>query len=661
MLLVDDDEPEVLELDARLQQPVRADDDVHLAGRQPVERHLRLRARAEARQQLDLHGPVGEAVGERLVVLLCQQRRRHEHRDLLAALHGDERRAQRDLGLAEADVAADHAVHRLARAQVLDHGLDGVQLVDGLLEREAGLERTHLLVVHLEGVAFACSAAGVDVEQLRRRVTNLRRGARARLRPLVAAELVQRRGLRGRAGIAADAFERLDRHVQLVALGVFEHEEFGGHAAGVHRRQAGVASDAVIFVHDRRARTQVRELLDDLRGIAVGASPPSFLARALAEQLFLGVDRDGGSRSVTPEASGATVSAMRASESRNSCQLPTTLAVMSYGPQQFEQQFAPAGRFGGQQHAALGVAQLVRERVQRLFAALVDAGGRRGFGPEVHDRHGRDGLQRNRFGHVGARGSRRRRPEQDVRQRGRRGEPLVRRHADLGRVEHRMLDVVPALLEALDQRTPGIAQSRIVLGRQDHRGARWQVIEQRGGLLEEQRQVVLDAGRGETLADVAIERHARQVALEARAEAPPEVLDRLGRQAELAGRQQVEPRQLFERALRFGVEAADAVDDVVEQVDPQRRFAAHRKHVEQRATDGEVAGFAHLRHARVAGAGEAQAELLEVQRLAGLEAERVAVDERARRQALQHGLQVDDHDAALAGRAGAPACAGAAK
>ncbi len=401
-------------------------------------------------------------------------------------------------------------------------------MVDGLLERESGLECTHLLVVHREGVAFACSATCVDVEQFRRRVANLRRRARARLRPLLAAELVQRRGLCRRAGIAADSFERLDGHVELVALGVLEHEELGSHAARVHRRQAGVAADAVVLVHDRGARTQVRKLLDDLRGIAVGAPPPPFLAGALTEQLFLGVNRDRGL--AQRDAGGERRDGERDARVRIEELTPGAddLGRDGVGPQQFEQQFATTGRFGGQQHASLGEAQLVREGMQRLFAALVDAGGRCGFGPEVHDRHGRDGLQRNRCGHVGRRRQHRRRPQQDVRQRGRRGKPFVHRNADLGRIEHRMLDVVPSFLKAFDHRAPGIAQSCVMLGGQDHRGARRQVVEQRGGLVEEQRQVVLDAGRGETLADVAIERHARQVALEARAEASPEVLDRLG-------------------------------------------------------------------------------------------------------------------------------------
>ena len=59
-------------------------------------------------------------------------------------------------------------------------------------------------------------------------------------------------------------------------------------------------------------------------------------------------------------------------------------------------------------------------------------------------------------------------------------------------------------------------------------------------------------------------RHAREVALEARAEAAPEVLDRVGRQAELARRQQLDPLEPAGRALRLGVETADAVDLAVE-------------------------------------------------------------------------------------------------
>ena len=82
--------------------------------RQALQRSLRLLAGAEARQALDPHRPVGEAVAEVLVVLLREQRGRHQHHHLLAALHRREGGAHGDLGLAEADVAADQPVHRLS-------------------------------------------------------------------------------------------------------------------------------------------------------------------------------------------------------------------------------------------------------------------------------------------------------------------------------------------------------------------------------------------------------------------------------------------------------------------------------------------------------------------------------------------------------------------
>ncbi len=66
-----------------------------------------------------------------------QQRGGHQHGHLLAGLHRHECRAHGDLGLAEAHVAADHAVHGALAGHVLAHGLDGVGLVGGFLEGKA--------------------------------------------------------------------------------------------------------------------------------------------------------------------------------------------------------------------------------------------------------------------------------------------------------------------------------------------------------------------------------------------------------------------------------------------------------------------------------------------------------------------------------------------
>ncbi len=71
----------------------------------------------------------------------------------------DEGGAQRDLGLAEADVAADQPVHRLARREVAEHVLDRAVLVVGLLVGEAVDELRDRLV---SGSAIDAGAGGAQ-------------------------------------------------------------------------------------------------------------------------------------------------------------------------------------------------------------------------------------------------------------------------------------------------------------------------------------------------------------------------------------------------------------------------------------------------------------------------------------------------------------------
>ena len=140
LLLVDDQQAEVLELDGLAEQRMGADDDVDGAVGEALLRLGKLRARNEPRGLRDLHREAAEALGEGLGVLAREQRGRHDDRDLLAVHGGDEGRAQRHLGLAEADVAADEAVHRPAGGQIVQHHVDRGLLVVGLLVGEAGAE-----------------------------------------------------------------------------------------------------------------------------------------------------------------------------------------------------------------------------------------------------------------------------------------------------------------------------------------------------------------------------------------------------------------------------------------------------------------------------------------------------------------------------------------
>ena len=74
VLLVDDQEPEVLEGHVLGEEPVGADHDVHRPRRQAGEDRLLLRGRPEARQHLDPDGIRREALAERVPVLLGEDR-----------------------------------------------------------------------------------------------------------------------------------------------------------------------------------------------------------------------------------------------------------------------------------------------------------------------------------------------------------------------------------------------------------------------------------------------------------------------------------------------------------------------------------------------------------------------------------------------------------
>ena len=141
LLLVDDDQAEILELDRLAEQRVGADDDVDRAvGEALLDLGQLGRRRRGATPARPCTGKPAEALGEGLGVLARQQRGRHHDRDLLAVHRRGEGGAQRHLGLAEADVAADQPVHRPAGGEIVEHGVDGGVLVVGLLVGKAGAE-----------------------------------------------------------------------------------------------------------------------------------------------------------------------------------------------------------------------------------------------------------------------------------------------------------------------------------------------------------------------------------------------------------------------------------------------------------------------------------------------------------------------------------------
>ena len=129
LLLVDDDKAGIGEGDAGCGERVRADDDADRAVLQPAHGLARLLAARTADDRADRDSLACEAAAEHLEMLAGEQRGRRDDGYLLAGECDRRRGVQRDLGLAEPDIAADEPVHRLAVREIVEHGADRRVLV----------------------------------------------------------------------------------------------------------------------------------------------------------------------------------------------------------------------------------------------------------------------------------------------------------------------------------------------------------------------------------------------------------------------------------------------------------------------------------------------------------------------------------------------------
>jgi hypothetical protein len=136
----------------------------------------------------------------------------------------------RDLGLAVADVAADHAVHRDGLLHVgLDLG-DRGELVDGLGESERVLHLGLPRGVRAERIARRRLTFGVERDQFVGDLADRAAGLGLGVDPVAAAEPAQRRGLA--ADVTRQLVQRIHRDVELVGTAaapagrVLEHQIF---------------------------------------------------------------------------------------------------------------------------------------------------------------------------------------------------------------------------------------------------------------------------------------------------------------------------------------------------------------------------------------------------------------------------------------------------
>ena len=149
-----------------------------------------------------------------LRVLAREQRRRRDDRGLLAVDRRGEGGAQRHLGLAEADVAADQPVHRPAGGEVVERRFDRALLVRRLVVGKAGAEFVVEALRHGEARRGVRHALGGDANELARHLAHALLQPRLARLPARAAEPVELARLRA---VARQELEVFDRQEQPVA------------------------------------------------------------------------------------------------------------------------------------------------------------------------------------------------------------------------------------------------------------------------------------------------------------------------------------------------------------------------------------------------------------------------------------------------------------
>jgi hypothetical protein len=363
-------------------------------------------------------------------------------------------------------------------------------------------------------------------------------------------------------------------------------------------------------------------------GVALGVDGETVVQRRDGDaEPVRGCSR-GRARPGAKLARGARRGTAAGQEFRERCQHPRPELG---GKQHFGQGFAPARGIGRDQHPARIAGEEGRQR--RCGRAILRRDG------EVRRRLR---AQRLRFGMAWMLRAADFDPLAGV-------EALaqcVGRQVELGRWQQRALDVVPALLVALRRLGMELVGGVERTFAEQRQGVGGQVVEQRRGRFEEQRQVVLDAGRCDTGLQVLEQRAATAVDVEAFAQRRHRPLRRSLVHRHFPARQQSHRVDLVERALGVGVEGADRIDLVVQQFHPVGFCGAHRENVEQAAAHGEIARVHDLRHVAVAGGRQPALLRLQVERLADIHVEGVADHVAQRRQPLQERLHRHDHDAA---------------
>ena len=136
LFLINDQKPQILKLHIFRKNSVSPDDNIHQTLFQILQCTFLLGRSSESAKQIYPHRKFLHTLHKGIIMLLCQNRRRHQIYHLLVFLHCLECCTDGDFCLTISHIPANKAIHDLGAFHILLCGFNGCQLILCLLKRK---------------------------------------------------------------------------------------------------------------------------------------------------------------------------------------------------------------------------------------------------------------------------------------------------------------------------------------------------------------------------------------------------------------------------------------------------------------------------------------------------------------------------------------------
>ena len=285
LLLVDDQQPQVAELHVLGNEPVRADDEMNLSAEKIAQRLLLPRRAPEPAEHVHAEWIIRQPLLEGLIVLLGEDRRGAQKRDLAVFHEHFERRADRHFGLAIADVAADEPIRRPRLHEVGLDLPDRFELVRRLLINKGRFELLLPNRIGTERGFVSRLTLGIELKQFTGKLADRLLGFLSPSLPFLAAHPVQRRDLPVRRSVFLNEVKLLDRHEQAISIQIKYLKKLAHPAIDTLTPDHFELADPVIGVNNVIAALNLRRARKKFSMMSLAINPAPLVA---AEDLAVG-------------------------------------------------------------------------------------------------------------------------------------------------------------------------------------------------------------------------------------------------------------------------------------------------------------------------------------------------------------------------------------